>query len=82
MIGAPPPHPKPIAAGHSVLRVARRQAVCLQHFRGNLDFWDPVLVDRIAQDREVVLLANRGVGSSTGVVLDNVTDMARDDGSA
>jgi pimeloyl-ACP methyl ester carboxylesterase len=52
--------------------------LCLQHFRGNLDFWDPTLVDRIAQDREVILLANRGVGASTGVVPDNVTDMARD----
>jgi pimeloyl-ACP methyl ester carboxylesterase len=52
--------------------------VFLQHFRGNLDFWDPVLVDHIAQDREVILLANRGVGASTGVVPDNVTDMARD----
>jgi pimeloyl-ACP methyl ester carboxylesterase len=52
--------------------------VCLQHFRGNLDFWDPTLVDRIARDREVILLANRGVGASTGVVPDNVTDMARD----
>src|SRR5207245_274354 len=51
--------------------------LCLQHFRGNLDFWDPALVDRIAQDREVILLANRGVGASTGVVPDNVTDMAR-----
>jgi pimeloyl-ACP methyl ester carboxylesterase len=50
----------------------------LQHFRGNLDFWDPVLVDRIAERRQVVLLANRGVGSSTGIVPDNVTDMARD----
>jgi pimeloyl-ACP methyl ester carboxylesterase len=52
--------------------------VCLQHFRGNLDFWDPTLVDRIARDREVILLANRGVGASTGVVPDNVADMARD----
>jgi pimeloyl-ACP methyl ester carboxylesterase len=52
--------------------------VCLQHFRGNLDNWDPALVDRLAQDREVVLLANRGVGASTGVVPDNVTDMTRD----
>jgi pimeloyl-ACP methyl ester carboxylesterase len=52
--------------------------VCLQHFRGNLDFWDPILVDRIARDREVILLANRGVGASTGVAPDNVTDMARD----
>jgi pimeloyl-ACP methyl ester carboxylesterase len=52
--------------------------VCLQHFRGNLDFWDPILIDRVAQDREVILLANRGVGASTGTVPDNVTDMARD----
>jgi pimeloyl-ACP methyl ester carboxylesterase len=52
--------------------------VCLQHFRGNLDFWDPILVDGLAGDREVILLANRGVGASTGVVPDNVTDMTRD----
>src|SRR3954454_20329483 len=50
----------------------------LQHFRGNLDNWDPALVDRLAADREVILLANRGVGASTGVVPDNVEDMARD----
>ena len=51
--------------------------LCLQHFRGNLDSWDPTLVDRLAQDREVILLDNRGVGGSTGAVPDNVTDMAR-----
>ena len=38
--------------------------VMLQHFRGNLDNWDPALVDRLAQDREVVLVDNRGVGGS------------------
>jgi pimeloyl-ACP methyl ester carboxylesterase len=52
--------------------------VCLQHFRGNLDLWDPILVDRVARDREVILLANRGVGASTGIVPDNVAAMARD----
>ena len=52
--------------------------VMLQHFRGNLDNWDPALVDRLAQDREVILLNNRGVGGSTGVVRENVTSMARD----
>src|ERR1700722_20488820 len=52
--------------------------LCLQHLRGNLDFWDPILIDRIAQDREVILLANRGVGASTGIVPDNVPDMTRD----
>ena len=52
--------------------------ILLQHFRGNLDSWDPALVDRLAKGREVILLDNRGVGGSTGVVPDNVTDMARD----
>ena len=34
----------------------------LQRFRGNLDNWDPWLVDPIAAHREVVLLDNAGVG--------------------
>jgi len=50
----------------------------LQHFRGNLDTWDPALVDRIARERDVILLGNRGVGASSGAVPDNVDDMARD----
>jgi pimeloyl-ACP methyl ester carboxylesterase len=52
--------------------------LCLQHFRGNLDNWDPALVDHLARGREVILLDNRGVGASTGAVPDNVEDMARD----
>src|SRR3954471_1894325 len=52
--------------------------VMLQHFRGNLDSWDPLLVDGLARDREVVLVNNRGVAGSTGAVPENVTDMAHD----
>src|SRR5271170_5793474 len=52
--------------------------LCLQYFRGNLDNWDPSLVDRLATQREVILLDNRGVGGSSGAVPDNVTAMARD----
>ena len=52
--------------------------VMLQHFRGNLDSWDPALIDGLAQDREVIPVDNRGVAGSTGEVPDNVTDMARD----
>jgi pimeloyl-ACP methyl ester carboxylesterase len=59
-------------------QVASPPLVMLQHFRGNLDSWDPALVDRLGQDREVILLDNRGVGGSTGVVPENVTTMARD----
>ena len=55
--------------------------VCLQHFRGNIDFWDPILVDRLAAQREVILVDNRGVAGSSGDTPDNVTDMARDIGA-
>jgi pimeloyl-ACP methyl ester carboxylesterase len=50
----------------------------LQHFRGNLDNWDPLLVDTIAEHREVILLDNAGVGLSSGTVPVTVTQMARD----
>ncbi|MEA2244225.1 MAG: hypothetical protein QOD24_3781 [Solirubrobacteraceae bacterium] len=59
-------------------RAAAPPLVMLQHFRGNLDSWDPALVDCLAQDREVMLVNNRGVGGSTGAVPENVTTMARD----
>src|ERR1700680_914709 len=59
-------------------RTAAPPLVMLQHFRGNLDNWDPALVDRLAQDRELILVDKRGVGGSTGVVPENVTTMARD----
>jgi pimeloyl-ACP methyl ester carboxylesterase len=52
--------------------------LCLQHFRGNLDNWDPKLVDGIAASREVILLDNAGVGGSTGITPDTVTAMAKD----
>jgi pimeloyl-ACP methyl ester carboxylesterase len=42
--------------------------VFFQHFRGNLDNWDPALVDDIAGEREVVLFDASGVGMSTGKV--------------
>lgn len=50
----------------------------LQHFRGNLDNWDPLLINSIAADWEVILLDNTGVGLSTGTVPVTVTQMARD----
>jgi pimeloyl-ACP methyl ester carboxylesterase len=52
--------------------------VFLQHFRGNLDNWDPALVDAIAERREVVLFDNAGVGASTGAVPRTFTAMAYD----
>jgi pimeloyl-ACP methyl ester carboxylesterase len=52
--------------------------VVLQHFRGNLDNWDPALVDALASDRRVVAFDNAGVGGSTGTTPDTIEQMARD----
>lgn len=52
--------------------------VLLQHFRGNLDNWDPAVVDALATGRELILLDNRGVGLSSGSVPSTVAEMARD----
>ena len=46
--------------------------VLLQHFRGNLDNWDPALVDALAATRRVVAFDNAGVGGSTGTTPDTV----------
>jgi pimeloyl-ACP methyl ester carboxylesterase len=52
--------------------------VLLQHFRGNLDSWDPALIDALAQARRVVTFDNVGVGGSTGTTPDTIEQMARD----
>jgi pimeloyl-ACP methyl ester carboxylesterase len=48
------------------------------HFRANLDNWDPLLVDTIARQREVILLDNTGVAGSTGTTPGTVEAMALD----
>jgi pimeloyl-ACP methyl ester carboxylesterase len=52
--------------------------IFFQHFRGNLDNWDPALVDDIATEREVILYDASGVGGSTGTTPRSVVDFARD----
>ena len=52
--------------------------VLFQHFRGNLDSWDPALIDALASDRRVVTFDNAGVGGSTGTTPDTIEQMARD----
>lgn len=41
-----------------------------------MDFWDPLLVNKIATERPVILLDNAGVGQSTGTVDTSVKAMA------
>jgi len=52
--------------------------VLLQHFRGNLDSWDPALVDALARSRRVITFDYAGVGGSTGVTADTIEQTARD----
>jgi len=52
--------------------------VLLQHFRGNLDNWDPALVDALATTRRVVTFDNAGVGGSSGSTPDTIEQMARE----
>jgi len=55
-----------------------RPLILLQHFRGNLDNWDPSLVDALAVGRQVVTFDNAGVGGSTGTTPSTVRQMALD----
>jgi pimeloyl-ACP methyl ester carboxylesterase len=50
--------------------------VCLPHFTGTLDSWDPEVVNGLARERTVVLFDNAGVSRSSGVTPDNVEEMA------
>jgi pimeloyl-ACP methyl ester carboxylesterase len=50
--------------------------ILLQHFRGNLDSWDPALVDALAAGRRVVAFDNVGVGGTSGATPNSIRDMA------
>src|SRR5215471_17096260 len=50
--------------------------ILLQHFRGNLDNWDPALVDALAARRRVVAFDNVGVAATTGTTPGTVEAMA------
>ena len=50
--------------------------LCLQHFTGTLDNWDPAVTDPLAMGREVILFDNAGVGRSNGRLPRTVSGMA------
>jgi pimeloyl-ACP methyl ester carboxylesterase len=52
--------------------------VCFQHFRGNLENWDPALIDSLAENRRVVTFDNTGVAGTTGLTPHTIAEMARD----
>jgi pimeloyl-ACP methyl ester carboxylesterase len=48
-----------------------------QHFTGNLDNWDPAVLDGLAKEREVIIFNNAGIASSTGEVPTTFSGMAK-----
>src|SRR5882762_3224904 len=48
-----------------------------QHFTGNLDNWDPAVLEGLAKEREVIIFNNAGVASSTGEVPTTFAGMAK-----
>lgn len=55
---------------------SRLPLLCLQHFTGTLDNWDPAVTDPLAEDREVILFESAGVGRSSGKVPETIAGMA------
>jgi pimeloyl-ACP methyl ester carboxylesterase len=51
--------------------------LCLQHFTGTLDNWDPAVTDPLASGREVILFESAGLGRSTGNVPDTMAGMSK-----
>jgi pimeloyl-ACP methyl ester carboxylesterase len=50
--------------------------LCLQHFTGTLDNWDPAVTDPLALGREVILFESAGLGRSSGQVPKTMSGMA------
>lgn len=51
--------------------------VFFQHFVGNLDSWDPKVIDGFARTRDVILFDNAGVAGSSGEVPTTIEGMAK-----
>jgi pimeloyl-ACP methyl ester carboxylesterase len=50
--------------------------LCLQHFTGTMDNWDPAVTDPLASEREVILFESAGIGRSSGSVPNTIAGMA------
>jgi pimeloyl-ACP methyl ester carboxylesterase len=52
--------------------------ILLMHTRGNMDYWDPALVDELAKLRLVIAFDNKGVGLTSGKAPESFEEMADD----
>lgn len=46
------------------------------HFRGNMDWWDPLFINPLAARRPILFIDNAGIGRSEGVVGESFTKWA------
>ena len=51
-----------------------------QHYTGTMDYWDPAVIDGLAETREVILFNNAGISSSSGEVPDSIQQMGSNAG--
>lgn len=52
--------------------------VALNHLSGNLDNWDPTIIDGLAVEHRVITFDYSGVGQTSGKVSDSIQGMAED----
>jgi len=57
---------------------ANTPLILFNHLSGNLDNWDPRLIDEIAKERRVIVFNNKGIGLSSGKVPTSIKQMAID----
>ena len=50
----------------------------LNYFNANLDAWDPALTNNLAQEHDLILFDNAGVGASEGETPSTIVEMAKD----
>jgi len=50
----------------------------LEYFNSNMDGWDPTVTNSLAEDHEVILFDNAGIGASGGETPDTVLEMTKD----
>jgi len=50
--------------------------ICLQHFSGTMDSWDPAVIDGLGECRPVIVFDNAGIGRSAGETPATVEEMA------
>ncbi|HXB59580.1 MAG TPA: alpha/beta hydrolase, partial [Candidatus Acidoferrales bacterium] len=59
-------------------KVGKTPLLFLGYFNSNLDAWDPALTNELAQEHELILFENAGVGASGGQTPSIVAEMSED----